>query len=206
MPNRRVTTCCLAVVLSAMMACDTPTVPTPIRIEPDSPLADVQTTVFTEVQEIGMFVFNDSALSLRRNQACVSCHDKKWGFSSPNVLNSAGGAVMPGSTGAFGSRKTPSAAYASPAPVRFLDPVEGFVGGMFWDGRATGSRLGSPVADQSLLPFLSPAEMALTDLACVLYGIKQSHYAARFIKHFGTGLSLIKFPTNTNQLCPLAAP
>lgn len=199
--NRHVTACCLTLLLSAMISCDSPTVPAPARVEVTSPLASVQTAAFTPVQEIGLFVFNDAALSLRRNQACSSCHDKLWGFSSPNGANSAAGAVMPGSTGAFGSRKTPSAAYASPAPVRFFDPVEGFVGGMFWDGRATGARTGSPVADQALLPFLSPAEMALPDIACVLFGIKQSFYATRFTNFFGPGLSQIAFPSNTDQLC-----
>lgn len=182
-------------------ACDATTASAPPRIPADSPQAAVQAAAFTPLEEIGMFVFNDAALSLRRNQPCSSCHDRFWGFTSPNATNSANGAVMPGSTGAFGSRKTPTAAYAANAPVRFFDPTKGFVGGNFWDGRATGATLGNPAADQALLPFMSPLEQALPDLACVLFGIKQSFYAARFSLIFGLGLAAINFPANTTQLC-----
>ena len=38
--------------------------------------------------------------------------------------------------GRFGNRKPPSAAYAGDSPV--LSHSAPFVGGMFWDGRATG--------------------------------------------------------------------
>ena len=36
-----------------------------------------------------------------------------------------------------------------------------FVGGNFWDGRATGEILGSPAAEQAKGPFLNPVEQAL---------------------------------------------
>jgi cytochrome c peroxidase len=108
---------------------------------------------------------------------------------------------MPGSTGRFGTRKTPSAAYAAQSPGRFFDAVEGFVGGSFWDGRATGARLGSPAAEQALLPFLSPAEQALPDAACVLFRIRESFYGASYTTIYGPRLSRITFPPNTDQLC-----
>jgi cytochrome c peroxidase len=199
--QRRVTTWGFVLGAFLVTACDAPTDPKPIPLGVATPLASVQTATFTPLEELGLFIFNDKELSLRRNQSCSTCHDKFWGFTAPNTAVNAGGAVMPGSTGRFGNRKTPSAAYAAQAPVRFFDPVEGFVGGNFWDGRATGSRLGSPAAEQALLPFLSPVEMALPDPACVLFRIKQSFYGLSYITIFGPRLSFVRFPLNTNQLC-----
>jgi cytochrome c peroxidase len=45
------------------------------------------------------------------------------------------------------------------------------VGGNFWDGRATGERLGNPAADQAQGPFLNPKEQALPNAACVVYRV-----------------------------------
>ena len=51
-----------------------------------------------------------------------------------------------------------------------VDPATGFfVGGNFWDGRATGEKLGNPAADQAQGPFLNPVEQGLPDAACVVY-------------------------------------
>ena len=54
----------------------------------------------------------------------------------------AHGAVYEGSIpGAFGDRKPPTAAYGGDSPVLYYDESEGlWIGGMFWDGRATGGR------------------------------------------------------------------
>jgi cytochrome c peroxidase len=199
--RRRATTWCFALLVVLVTACDAPTHPRRAPIGIETPVAAVEKAAFSELEELGLFIFNDQELSLRQNQACSTCHDKFWGFTSPNTAINARGAVMPGSTGLFGSRKTPSVAYVSQAPVRFFDPGEGFVGGNFWDGRATGARLGSPAAEQALLPFLSQVEMALPDRACVLFRIKQSFYGLSFINVFGPRLSLIRFPQNTDQLC-----
>src|SRR5262245_50807133 len=118
------------------------------------------------VAELGGRIFRDQNLSLLRNQSCQSCHDPEWGFSSPNAAINAAGSVMPGSVNTrFGTRKPPSAAYATPSPVMFFDDVDGtFVGGNFWDGHATGARLGSPAAEQALFPFPSAVEQFLPDI------------------------------------------
>ncbi|OGX85677.1 cytochrome-c peroxidase [Hymenobacter glacialis] len=90
----------------------------------------------------------------------------------------------------IGGRKAPSAAYATFSPILHLetDPEKikakakfklkskkdepDFIGGMFWDGRATGKRLGSPTAEQALGPFLNPVEQNLHDAKTVLERIK----------------------------------
>jgi cytochrome c peroxidase len=55
-----------------------------------------------------------------------------------------------------------------------------FVGGDFWDGRATGWKLGNPAADQAQGPFLNPLEQNNPDAATVIRKICQSAYAADF--------------------------
>jgi cytochrome c peroxidase len=61
------------------------------------------------------------------------------------------GAVYEGSiSGRFGNRKPPSSAYATSSPILHyvIEKKEAlFIGGNFWDGRATGEKLGNPAAD-----------------------------------------------------------
>jgi cytochrome c peroxidase len=61
-----------------------------------------------------------------------------------------------------------------------------FIGGNFWDGRATGEKLGNPAADQAQGPFLNPAEQALRDSACVAYKVATSDYYIIYKKVWGT--------------------
>ena len=109
-----------------------------------------------DLTALGQATFNHVNLSLRRNQSCATCHDEAWGFTSPDVAINAGGSVMFGSVHSrFGIRKPPTAAYAIQSPVLFVDVVDGtYVGGNFFDGRATGERLGSPSAAQAQAPFI----------------------------------------------------
>jgi len=152
---------------------------------------------------LGKLIFTDKNLSLKKNQACVSCHDPAWGFTAPSSDINNAGAVMGGSVhGRFGNRKPPSAAYASQAPVLYYDDEdETYVGGNFWDGRATGSRLGSPVAEQSQAPFINPAEQALPDKACVVYRVAHGTYGDKYAGAWGRSIFDVKFPSNINGLC-----
>lgn len=176
--------------------------------DPSAPAAELTaatraSAVRSSLAPLGRAVFHDENLSLRRNQSCASCHDAAWGFSSPNSRLNAGGSVLPGSVrDRFGNRKPPSAAYATQAPVRFFDAVDGtYVGGNFWDGRATGARLGSPAAEQALGPFLNPVEMALPDPACVVFRVSRGRYRQLFRDALGRSGQLLTFPANTEALC-----
>jgi cytochrome c peroxidase len=60
-----------------------------------------------------------------------------------------------------------------------------FVGGMFWDGRATGWRLGSPAAEQALGPFLNPVEQNLPSAREVVRRICAGMYGQMFRAEFG---------------------
>jgi cytochrome c peroxidase len=83
----------------------------------------------------------------------------------------------------------------------YTDEEGTVLGGNFWNGRATGARLGSPAAEQALFPFVNAVEMALPDVACVLYRISAASYAGLYNAAWGKNLSSINWPANTNQLC-----
>ncbi len=110
----------------------------------------------TPEEQLGKSIFFDENLSINGNQSCASCHDPAWGWTGPDSDTNAGGAVYEGSiAGRFGDRKPPSAAYATLSPIFHMDKKGLFIGGNFWDGRATGEVLGNPAADQALGPFLN---------------------------------------------------
>ena len=133
------------------------------------------------LERLGGQIFFDQSLSINANQACAACHGPAVGWTGPDAADNRGGAVYEGSvSGRFGNRKPPSAAYATPAPVFDYDPDAGFRGGIFWDGRATGWKLGSPAADQAQGPFLNPLEQALPDAAAVVERVCKSRYAHLF--------------------------
>jgi cytochrome c peroxidase len=126
----------------------------------------------TPQEQLGELLFNDKQLSINNNQSCADCHAPRVGWTGPDPSINRAGSVYEGSIqGRFGNRKPPSSAYATTSPIlELVDPATGFfVGGNFWDGRATGEKLGNPAADQAQGPFLNPVEQALPDAACVVY-------------------------------------
>lgn len=123
----------------------------------------------TAVESLGKQLFFDESLSIGRNQSCAVCHARDVGWTGPDEAIDAHGAVYEGSVpGRFGARKPPSSAYATFSPPLHRTPAGEFVGGNFWDGRATGEKLGTPAADQAQGPFLNPVEQALPDAAAVV--------------------------------------
>lgn len=130
-------------------------------------------------EQLGKSVFMDEDLSLYGNQSCASCHGGEAGWTGPaNDVNLFGAVYEGSNVGNFGNRKPPSAAYATQSPVFAFHRQGGglFIGGNFWDGRATGEKLGNPAADQAQGPFLNPAEQALPDNACVVYFVCTALY------------------------------
>ena len=63
----------------------------------------------------------------------------------------------------------------------------GFVGGNFWDGRATGKELGNPAADQAKGPFLNPVEHNKGSEQAVCVHVEASSYARLFEEVWGAG-------------------
>lgn len=155
--------------------------------------------------ELGDEIFEDPRLSINGNQSCETCHDADWGFVGPDSEVNAGGAVYEGSIpGAFGDRKPPSSAYSTLSPVFHWSRRAGgqFLGGNFFDGRATGERLGSPAAEQAQGPFLNPVEQGLRDEACVVYRVRESvGYGDLYLEVFGDAIDAITFPDRIDELC-----
>lgn len=136
------------------------------------------------VEQLGKSIFFDKSLSLKKNQSCAACHDPRTGFSGPNPAINDRGSVYPGSIKtAFGNRKPPTSAYATPSPILHFIEEDGevvFIGGNLWNGRATGEKLGNPAADQAQGPFLNPVEQALPDSACVVYRVCNAKTPAQY--------------------------
>lgn len=156
-------------------------------------------------EQLGKSIFFDDNLSINENQACAACHGPEVGFTGPVSNINAHGAVYPGSfSERFGNRKPPSAAYATLSPIfhYVIEKREAlFIGGNFWDGRATGEKLGHPAADQALGPFLNPVEQALPDRACVVYKVCTGTYATMFEAVWGAGACDIAWPADVDSVC-----
>jgi cytochrome c peroxidase len=168
------------------------------------------TETLTDKEQLGKSIFFDDNLSINRNQSCAACHAPEAGWTGPDSVINARGAVYEGSiTGLFGNRKPPSSAYATQSPILHyvIEKKEAlFIGGNFWDGRATGEKLGNPAADQAQGPFLNPLEQALPDPACVVYRVcKAAGYPVSLATVY-PGSCAIDFPTDTDTLCAAGAP
>jgi cytochrome c peroxidase len=151
----------------------------------------------TPEQQLGKLIFFDTDLSLNENQSCASCHAPEVGWTGPLSEGNAHGVVYEGSIpGAYGDRKPPSSAYATLSPIFHQDKKGLFVGGNFWDGRATGQRLGNPAADQAQGPFLNPKEQALSSAADVVMKVCAANYGNLFIEVWGAAAC---DPANVNQ-------
>lgn len=168
------------------------------------------------IEELGQKIFFDKKLSIKKNQACATCHDPAVGWVGNDSEINLGGGVYEGSIkGKFGNRNPPSSAYATLAPIFYADfgnrllgdndeeladdPL--FVGGNFWDGRATGWELGNPAADQAQGPFLNPVEQALPDAACVVYRVCEGKYGRLFDQVWGPNACSIAWPKKVDKTC-----
>lgn len=134
----------------------------------------------TPIEDLGKKLFFDANLSNPPGQACSACHDPKTGWTG-SLENQTGiyeGAV----SGRFGNRRPPSAAYAGNSPVLYQNKDGEFVGGMFWDGRATGRDGRDPLAEQAGGPFLNPLEHNLPDRKAAVRIVRASAYAGDFAR------------------------
>jgi cytochrome c peroxidase len=133
-------------------------------------------------QELGKELFFDTNLSTPTGLACAGCHGPEVGYTGPDAAINAAGAVYEGAVaGRFGNRKPPSAAYAGDSPILHFDGTK-WVGGMFWDGRATGWTLGDPLAEQAQGPFLNPLEQNNASPQVVIDKVLASSYKDLFLQ------------------------
>lgn len=149
----------------------------------------------TPEQRLGKRLFEDTNLSLHRNQACITCHSLAAvpgtaptpGFVDP-VNVATGSAVSTGSVaGRFGRLNAPSAGYAAFSPPFYWDEAEKhYVGGQFWNGRA------ATLAEQAREPILDPAEMAMPSAWAVVTRLQENpDYVKQFAAVYGLDLKSI---------------
>ena len=136
----------------------------------------------TQQEQLGRHLFFDTNLSTPAGQSCAVCHGPDVGWTGPDEDINEAGAVYEGAVlGRFGDRKPPASAYAGDSPILHHDGTK-WVGGMFWDGRATGWTLGDPLAEQALGPFLNPAEQNNASPQVVIDKVLASSYKNLFLQ------------------------
>ena len=157
---------------------------------------------------LGKLLMFDKELSVNRNEACAFCHMPEAGFTGPIAKLNATTTAYPGSVRTrFSQRKPQSLAYAPFAPALHYNAGQGdFVGGNFWDMRATGIRLDNPAAEQAQAPPLNPVEMGLPDAACVVYRLSERPYRALFEAVWGKQVFAITWPADIERTCNSPAP
>lgn len=136
----------------------------------------------TPQQQLGRNLFLDTTLSDPPGQSCAACHAREVGWTGPDEAINAAGAVYEGAVpGRFGNRKPPASAYAGNSPILHWDGTK-WMGGMFWDGRATGATLGDPLAEQAQGPFLNPLEQNNASAQAVIDKVLASSYKDLFLE------------------------
>jgi cytochrome c peroxidase len=155
----------------------------------------------TPIEQLGKQLFFDKNLSTPPGQSCAACHAPGVGFTGPDSKINETTAVYPGVVHTrFGNRKPPTAAYGGDSPVLYFDEAEGlWIGGMFWDGRATGWTLGDPLAEQAQGPFLNPLEQNTPNAKKVCEKVAKSAYAKLYKSVFGIPVDFKKDVAGTYE-------
>ena len=114
-----------------------------------------------QMRILGKLLLFDKRLSVNKNEACSFCHTPETGFTGPIQSLNLTTVSFPNSVRTrFSNRKPQSYMYAPFAPVLHYNALQGdFVGGNFWDMRASGYRLQDPSAEQAQGPPTNPVEM-----------------------------------------------
>jgi cytochrome c peroxidase len=130
------------------------------------------------------------------------------GFAGPVSELNRTTAAYPGSLRTrFNGRIPQTHGYASFSPVLHYNALQGdLVGGAFWDMRATGLRLNSPLAEQAQGPPLDPNEMALIDAACMVYRASERPYRLMAERLWGAQAFAIRWPANIQATCDQPGP
>jgi cytochrome c peroxidase len=161
-----------------------------------------------QVRTLGKLLLFDKRLSVNQNEACSFCHTPETGFTGPIQSLNETTVSYPGSVRTrFSNRKPQSYMYAPFAPVLHYNATQGdFVGGNFWDMRASGYRLQNPSAEQAQGPPTNPVEMGLPDSACVAYRLSNAPYRQLFETVWGADSFTIHWPKNVEKVCSTPAP
>src|SRR5260221_9693690 len=161
-----------------------------------------------QIHTLGKLMLFDKHLSVNQNEACSFCHTPETGFTGPIQSLNLSTVSYPGSVRTrFSQRKPQSYMYAPFAPALHYNALRGdFVGGNFWDMRATGFRLLNCAAEQAQGPPTNPVEMGLPDSACVAYRISTGPYRSVFERAWGDRSLAIDWPRETEKTCNQPGP
>jgi cytochrome c peroxidase len=161
-----------------------------------------------QVRTLGKLLLFDKRLSVNQNEACSFCHMPEMGFTGPIQSLNETTVSYPGSVRTrFSNRKPQSYMYAPFSPVLHYNALQGdFVGGNFWDMRASGYRLQNPSAEQAQGPPTNPVEMGLPDSACVAYRLSKAPYRKLFETVWGADSFAIQWPADVERICSTPAP
>jgi cytochrome c peroxidase len=161
-----------------------------------------------QIRTLGKLLLFDRHLSVNQNEACNFCHTPETGFTGPIQSLNLTTVSYPGSVRTrFSQRKPQSYMYATFAPVLHYNALQGdFVGGNFWDMRASGYRLRNPSAEQAQGPPTNPVEMGLPDSACIAYRLSKAPYRKLFETVWGADSFKIHWPPDVEKTCATPGP
>jgi cytochrome c peroxidase len=149
---------------------------------------------------LGRNLFFDTTLSTPAGQSCGSCHSPATGFKFPDShVNSGFGVAVGVIPTRFTNRATPTVSYAQFVPVgppsahfqgsRMMHSLAEilFIGGLFWDGRAT------DLQNQATFPFQNPNEMNnlvhnMAEPGLVVRSVANGPYAGLFRRVYGADI------------------
>jgi len=134
-------------------------------------------------ESLGRQLYFDKNLSLNRTQSCASCHDPEIGFVDATNNASERSASLGDDGKSLGDRSAPTSSYANQIP-HFHEHEKGqYVGGQFWDGRA------STLADQAAGPPLNPGEMGMPSKSAVAERLMENPlYIQSFKQAYGQNI------------------
>jgi len=161
-----------------------------------------------QVRTLGKLLLFDKHFSVHQNEACSFCHMPETGFTGPIQSLNETTVSYPGSERArFSNRKPQSYMYAPFAPVLHYNELQGdFVGGNFWDMRASGYRLQNPSAEQAQGPPTNPVEMGLPDSACIAFRLSHAAYRKLFETVWEIDSLRIQWPADIEKICSTPGP
>ncbi|HZV68008.1 MAG TPA: cytochrome c peroxidase [Saprospiraceae bacterium] len=132
--------------------------------------------ILNPAQLLGKKLFFDTLLSNPAGQSCASCHMPKMSFTDPEGLPVSRGAMKT----MFGNRNSPTVAYAAFTPYFHYDSIDqGYIGGLFWDGRA------ATLEEQAKTPLLTQHEMNNADKNMVVEHLMKAEYKDLFLSVYG---------------------
>ncbi|MEG9436047.1 hypothetical protein JAO29_07695 [Edaphobacter sp. HDX4] len=154
------------------------------------------------IETLGELMNYDHNISPNRNVACASCHMPYVAFSGPIPSVNLTMIAYPGTVHyRAGKRTAQRYSYAPFFPVLQYNQSQGFLGGNFWDSRATGYKIRNPDAEQSQGPPVDTQEMGFPDTACIVFRLSQSPYRHLFEEVFGADSFDIRWPHDTEKIC-----